>query len=70
MKKITNILLSIAAALVIGFTATSCEDYLDKAPDSDITEKDAFGNFTAFQGFIEQEYNLVIGYDKCGAWNK
>ena len=49
-----RLFLSIAAALVIGFTATSCEDYLDKAPDSDITEADAFGNFTAFQGFIEQ----------------
>ena len=70
MKKITTIFLSIAAALVIGFTATSCEDYLDKAPDSDIAPADAFGNFTAFQGFIEQEYNLVIGYDKCGAWNR
>ena len=70
MKKISTILLSIAAALVIGFTATSCEDYLDKAPDSDITPADAFGDFTAFQGFIEQEYNLVIGYDKCGAWNR
>ena len=70
MKKITTILSSIATVLVIGFTATSCEDYLDKAPDSDITEKDAFGNFTAFQGFIEQEYNCVMGYDKGGAWNK
>ncbi len=70
MKKITTIFLSIAAALVIGFTATSCEDYLDKAPDSDITPADAFGNFTAFQGFIEQEYNIIMGYDKGGAWNR
>ena len=70
MKKISTILLSIAAALVIGFTATSCEDYLDKAPAADISETDVFGNFTSFEGFIEQEYACIVGYDKCGAWNK
>ena len=70
MKKIVTIILSIAAAFTIVSMATSCEAYLDKAPDSDITEKDAFGDFTAFQGFVEQLYNVVIGYDKCGAWNK
>ena len=70
MKKIGTILLSIAAAFTIVATTASCEKYLDKAPDSDITENDAFGNFTAFQGFIEQLYNLVMGYDKGNAWNR
>ena len=70
MKKIVTIILSIAAAFSIVSMTTSCEAYLDKAPDSDITEKDAFGNFTAFQGFVEQLYNVVMGYDKGGAWNR
>lgn len=70
MKKIVTIIASIAAAFTIVFSTASCEKYLDKAPDSDITEKDAFGNFTAFQGFVEQLYNVVMGYDKGGAWNR
>jgi hypothetical protein len=50
--------------------STSCEDYLDKAPEADVTEKDAFGNFQSFQGFVEQMYNCIMDPDKGGAWNK
>ena len=70
MKKIVTIILSLSAVLSLVCATSSCEKYLDKAPDSDITEKDAFGNFTAFQGFVEQLYNVVMGYDKGGAWNR
>ena len=70
MKKIISIIFSIAAAFAIVSLTISCEDYLDKAPESSISETDAFGNFTSFQGFVEQLYNVVIGYDKCGAWNR
>ncbi len=52
------------------FSTTSCEDYLDKAPDADISEKDVYGNFRSFQGFVEQMYNCVMDPDKGGAWNK
>lgn len=69
MKKIISIIFSIAALLAIVSLTVSCEDYLDKAPESSITETDVFGDFTSFQGFVEQLYNVVIGYDKCGAWN-
>jgi hypothetical protein len=48
---------------------TSCEDYLEKTPASDISDKDAFGNFTSFQGFIELLYNCIVDPDKGGAWN-
>lgn len=41
------------------FSMTSCEDYLDKSPDADITEKDVFGNFRSFQGFVEQMHNVI-----------
>lgn len=55
--------------LMLLLVPTSCEDYLDKAPEADITEKDAFGNFNSFQGFVEQMYNCVMDQDKGGAWN-
>ncbi|PWJ56925.1 putative outer membrane starch-binding protein [Dyadobacter jejuensis] len=48
----------------------SCEDYLDKAPEADITEQVAYGNFISFQGFIEEMYNCIMDPNKGGAWNK
>lgn len=69
MKKITSILLSVAAASGLLLSSVSCEKYLDKAPESSISEADAFGDFTAFQGFVEQCYNLVMGHSKGGAYN-
>jgi len=48
----------------------SCEDYLDKAPQADISEKDAFGNFRSFQGFMEELYNCIMDPNKGGAWNQ
>jgi len=71
MKK-KNILKSIrfnAILLVLIVFTVSCEDYLDKAPEASITEKDAFGNFTSFQGFMEEMYNCIMDPDKGGAWN-
>jgi hypothetical protein len=65
MKNIKYIILF---ALVTGMS--SCEDYLDKSPESDVTEKDAFGNFVSFQGFVEQMYNCIMDPDKGGAWNR
>ena len=43
-----NQYIRILAVLLLTLTAGSCEDYLDKAPEADITEKDAFGNFISF----------------------
>ena len=68
MKKI-NYFLSICLLALCGVCLVSCEDYLDKSPESDISEKDVFGNFTSFQGFVEQMYNLIQDPDKGGAWN-
>lgn len=41
------------AVLLTGF---SCEDYLDRAPESIISEEVAFQNFQNFQGFTEELY--------------
>lgn len=39
---------------------TSCIDYLDKAPEVDITEGEVFGTFPKFQGFIENIYESTV----------
>lgn len=59
----------IAGFMILGMTIVSCEKYLDKAPAASITEKDVFGNFKSFQGFVEEMYNCVSDYSKTLAGN-
>ncbi|GHV20345.1 carbohydrate-binding protein [Bacteroidia bacterium] len=66
MKNILKICILIPTTALV---FASCEEYLDKAPESDITEKVVFGNFQSFQGFVEQLYNCVPDPDKCQAYN-
>lgn len=47
---------------------TSCTDYLDKAPESDIAADDAYKNFTNFQGFTEELYYCIPDFAR-GYWN-
>lgn len=68
--KTMKYMISLCLILMLGISVVSCEDYLDKAPESDISEKDAFGNFNSFQGFVEQMYNCIQDPDKGGAWNR
>jgi hypothetical protein len=68
--KTVKYFISIFLISVLGISVTSCEDYLNKAPESDISDKDAFGNFVSFQGFIEEMYNCIMDPDKGGAWNR
>lgn len=56
-KKFVYYLYGIAVALTMGVSA--CTDYLDKAPESVISEEDAFKNFRSFQGFVERMYHLT-----------
>lgn len=67
MKNRINI---IAGIFVLSLALASCESYLDKAPEATITDKDAFGNFKSFQGFVEELYACVTDPNKCGAWNQ
>lgn len=60
--------LSVGTLLLV-LTLGSCVKYLDQAPAASITDKDAFGNFISFQGFIEEMYNCITDYNKAGAWN-
>ena len=70
MKKINKYSAVVLFIFSLLLCNLSCEDYLNKAPEADISEKDVFGNFTSFQGFIEQMYNCSMDPDKGGAWNK
>lgn len=45
--------------IFMGLSMGSCEEYLDKAPEATITEKDVFGNFISFQGFVEEMYSCI-----------
>ena len=47
---------------------TSCEDYLDKAPESSVNPNDAFKNFRNFQGFTEELYYCIPDFAH-GYWN-
>lgn len=57
MKLNKTYLLS-ALLLSIGFA--SCEDYLDKAVEANITEEDVFKKFVTFNGFVEDMYQCVV----------
>lgn len=41
------------------FGIFSCTEYLDKAPESDIGDTEAFENFRNFQGFTEELYSSI-----------
>lgn len=71
MKRILNkYKLSVICCLfLMALSLGSCEDYLDKSPDSDITELDVFGNFKSFQGYVEEMYNCIADPHKALAGN-
>lgn len=50
---------------VMTFSIASCEDYLEKDPDSTVSAEDAFMNFNHFQGFIEEIYNCIPNKMEC-----
>ncbi|MFG6686817.1 RagB/SusD family nutrient uptake outer membrane protein [Mariniflexile sp. HNIBRBA6329] len=54
-----KIKLLIVLGLMLSF---SCEDYLDKAPESIIDQEVAFSTFDNAQGFVEEMYALVVDY--------
>lgn len=55
-------------SLCLTFSMTACTDYLDKAPESDISDADAFKDWQNFQGFTEELYYCVPNFTYC-YWN-
>jgi hypothetical protein len=51
--------------LIMLYGAISCTDYLDREPQSMISEKDAFKNFFNFQGYVEEMYMCIPDISKC-----
>lgn len=71
-NKIKTLLLSGCVSLALGTSLSSCQDYLDKEPDSTVSPDDAFANFRNFQGFVEEIYNCIPDKEKCNycpSWN-
>lgn len=54
-----NIFNKIFLIFAVSAQLTACTDYLDKSPDSNISEDEAFKNFTNFQGFVEEVHNCI-----------
>lgn len=73
MKRIySTIIWCFSFSLILGMGLTSCEDYLDKDPDSTVGEGEAFKDFMNFQGFIEEIYNCIPDKQKnywTTSWN-
>lgn len=59
-KKLTFIILMIAFI-------TSCEKYLDKAPDLGLSDTDVFNNFSTVRGYLDQAYNCIKDFSKADA---
>jgi len=55
MKKIFKNIMYIGIGM-LSLSLTSCEDYLDKSPESNISSTEAYKNFVNFQGFVEELY--------------
>nr|WP_321408615.1 RagB/SusD family nutrient uptake outer membrane protein [uncultured Carboxylicivirga sp.] len=57
MKNIYKIILYSLIPISIGLC--SCEDYLDRDPESIVSEETAFNNYINFQGYIDEIYNCI-----------
>jgi hypothetical protein len=68
MKYLNKYIIVACSLLTIGIGMVSCTDYLNKAPESDISPTDAFKDFKNFQGFTEELYNCIPDFAK-GYWS-
>lgn len=70
MKYIKKFALGMTITGLLGLV--SCESYLDKAPESDISDTEPYENFENFQGFVEELYNCIpvyTAYAYHNSWN-
>ena len=78
MTRIISKYKSACLALALGCSlalTTSCTDYLDKSPESDVSPEAAFKNFKNFQGFTEELYLCIPDFSKsywttCWNWGE
>lgn len=72
--KIYKSIVKYTGAILMGLCiTTSCEDYLDQAPEAAIKEDEVFSKFVTFQGYVEDIYQCVVdetlGTDAQMNWN-
>lgn len=60
---IWKILLNFGTMCLI-LSIISCNDYLDKTPEAEITDEQIFGSFESFQGYAETMYSELVDYNK------
>ncbi len=46
----------------LAFLFSSCQDYLDKTPEAEVTDQDVFGTYRSFQGFLDPNYAELIEF--------
>ncbi|SHJ01111.1 RagB/SusD family nutrient uptake outer membrane protein [Pseudozobellia thermophila] len=46
----------------------SCEDYLDKSIETELTKEEVFKNFDSAQGFVEEMYAMIVDYSTAAHW--
>lgn len=63
-KSIRNLIFGSIISISVGLLLSSCNSYLDKAPESTISTQEVFGTFKSFQGFVEELYNCTPDYTK------
>ena len=72
MKKYFKTIVKYSFIFGLFVSSVSCEDYLDRSPDTVISETEAFENFTKFQGFTEELYQCIPDFTNAywtNSWN-
>ncbi|MEI6948139.1 RagB/SusD family nutrient uptake outer membrane protein [Paraflavisolibacter sp. H34] len=71
MKNYIKIALA-AAVMTTSLGLTSCKKFLDREPQAIVSDKDAFKNYTNFQGFTEELYHCIPDFTNgywTNSWN-
>lgn len=74
MKIYKYSIINILSLLILTIVFVGCEEYLDKAPEANITDDDVYKKFSSYQGFVEDMYQCVVDVANkdvhgMGNWN-
>lgn len=50
--------------IIILFIIISCDEFLDKTPEAEVTEQEVFGTYPSMQGFLDHNYSYLMCYMK------
>lgn len=71
MKRYFNLLFGMSAIVLVA-GLSSCKKFLDREPQSVVSDKDAYKNFINFQGFTEELYHCIPDFTNAywtNSWN-